>query len=570
MPNFYGVKMLNEHQPLKHINPVRSFIIIISVLSLIGIGTYHTFPPSLSPLSAPKSTFSSARAMSHVRQIAVRPHPTGSLENENVRKYLLTQLKELGLEPEIQSVLVVNPKTKQVGRIENVLARIKGITPGKALLLAAHYDSVKTGPGAADDGASVAAILETLRTLKTHTTLQNDLICLFTDSEETGLLGAEAFVQQHPWAKNIGMALNFEYRGNRGAFMMFETSEGNGKLIEGLVKAVPFVLTNSLMYEVYKRLPNDTDFSVLKRMGIPGMNFAAIAGHKSYHTQLDRPEFLDQGTLQHEGEIMLALAKHFGNQPLDNLNAENHIYFDFPGLGVIHYPMSWAIPLCGLLVVLFAAFCVVNYKARLIRATPLLTATLTYPVLIFALYNVDCYLWYAIRFFHPDYKSFAYDDTFNSYCYLVGFIFLNIALSGGAYLAIKRWVTNTELFLGIAVCWLLITLFTYNNGANFLFYWPLLAMLVSLISAKLPFIKNHPRFILMILLLGSAPGLLIFTPLIKNLFIGLTPSYMGIILLFLGLLLGLLTPILTEINSNKTGVILSVLIALFSFILGSC
>lgn len=561
--------MLNEQQPLKHINPVCSVILLISVLALIGIGIYHTYPPSPSPLSAPESTFSSARAMTHVRQIAAHPHPTGSLENENVRQYLLTQLKELGLEPEIQSSLVVNPKTKQVGRIHNVLARIQGVTPGKALLLAAHYDSVKTGPGAADDGASVAAILETLRALKTQTALRNDLICLFTDSEEMGLLGAEAFVQQHPWVKNTGMALNFEYRGNRGAFMMFETSEGNGKLIEGLATAVPFVMTNSLMYEVYKRLPNDTDFSVLKRAGIPGMNFAAIAGHNSYHTQLDRPELLDQGTVQHEGEIMLALVKHFGNQPLDNLTAENHIYFDFPGLGVIHYPMNWAVALCGLLVVLFAALCVAKYKAKLIRPIPLLTATLTYPVLIFVLYNLDCYLWYVIRLFHRDYKSFAYDDTFTSYCYLLGFIFLNIALSGGGYLVIKKWVTNTELFLGIAVCWLLMALFTYNNGANFLFYWPLLAMLFSLILATLPFIKNHPRFIPVILLLGSVPGLLIFTPLIKNLFIGLTPSYIGIILVFLGLLLGLLSPVMAEINSNKTSIILSALIALFGFILGS-
>ena len=149
--------------------------------------------------------------------------------------------------------------------------------------------------------------------------------------------------------------------------MMFETSEGNGQLIAGLAAAAPTVQATSLMYEVYQRLPNDTDFSVFKRAGIPGMNFAAIEGHKHYHTALDRPEFLNQGTLQHEGDIMLALVKHFGNQSLDDLKAESRQYFDFPGVGIIHYPMRWTMPLCGLLAILFVALGISSYKAKAIR-----------------------------------------------------------------------------------------------------------------------------------------------------------------------------------------------------------
>ena len=76
-------------------------------------------------------------------------------------------------------------------------------------MLVAHYDSVPDGPGAADNGASVAATLETLRVIKTQAPLQNDLICLFTDSEEVGLLGAQAFVDQHPWAKEVRIGAEF-------------------------------------------------------------------------------------------------------------------------------------------------------------------------------------------------------------------------------------------------------------------------------------------------------------------------------------------------------------------------
>ena len=561
--------MSNEQHTLKKINPVQTVILLFGILILVVVGIYHTYPPTLTSFPAPTATFSSAHAMSHVRQIGANPHPTGSLENANVRKYLLNQLKELGLEPEVQSSLAVSLPKKQPGQIHNVMVRIPGKNFGKALLLAAHYDSIQSGPGAADNGASVAAILETLRVLKIQAALQNDLICILTDGEESGLLGAKAFVEQHPWAKNIGLALNFEYRGNSGAFMMFETSEGNGKLIEGLAIAVPFVMTNSLMYEVYKRLPNDTDFSALKRAGIPGMNFAAIEGHKSYHTQLDRPEFLNQDTLQHEGNIMLALVKHFGNQPLDDLKAENRLYFDFPGLGIVHYPLRWAIPLFGLVALMFITLCAISYKAKSIRIMPTLFAVFSFSLLVYALYVSNSYLWYAIRVLDPDYESFAYDDTANSYGYLLGFIFLNIALLGGAYLVVKRWLTNTELSLGIALCWLLLTLFSLNNGANFLFYWPVLAMLVSLGLIRLPCIRNNSALNTLSLLGGCLPGLLIFTPLIKSLFVGLTPSCMGIILIFLSFLLGLLTPVLTEINATKPCIIVSALIALLGFMFGS-
>lgn len=534
---------------------MQGIILLFGLLVWVGIGVDQTIPPKPASLDTPESAFSSVRAMPHVRQIGSKPHPTGSHENAEVRQYLISQLILLGITPEIQSSVVVNPKNKKAVQIHNVLVKLPGSNPGKALLLSAHYDSVVTGPGAADDGASVAAILETLRTLKLQPALQNDLICLFTDSEESGLLGAHAFVEQHPWAKQIGMALNFEYRGNSGAFMMFETSDGNGKLIEGLAESVAFVMSNSLMYEVYKHLPNDTDFSVFKHAGIPGMNFAAIEGHKAYHTPLDRPEFLSQGTLQHEGDIMMALVKYFGSQPLGDLKAENRMYFDFPGLGIIHYPMSWTIPLCSLLATLFAALYVIHHKAKTIRIMQPLISVFSYILLVFGLHWVNGGLWAAIRSFHPDYPAFAYDDNFTSYCYLVGFIFLNSAIVYGFYLSATRWLKPTELILGVAAIWLVLAFYTLNSGANFLFTWPLFAFLVSFGLIRLSFFKTHPAFTALVLLIGSAPGLLIFTPLIKNLFVGLTPSCMAIILIFLNLLLGLLFPVLAAITTNKKGFI---------------
>src|SRR5205085_9205138 len=104
----------------------------------------------------------------------------------------------------------------------------------RALMLAAHYGSGPTGPGASEDAAGVASLLETLRALKSGPPLKNDLVVIFSDAEELGLVGAHAFADENPWMKDVALVLNFEARGSSGPSMMFETSDGNGAPIPEL------------------------------------------------------------------------------------------------------------------------------------------------------------------------------------------------------------------------------------------------------------------------------------------------------------------------------------------------
>ncbi len=545
--------MLLKMHDLELNNSFRLGIIIFGIVVLVWVSLQHLSPPDPALPDAPLTGFSSVRAMAHVRQIGAKPHPSGSLENEQVRRYIAGQIHKLGLKPEIQSEINVSPLQKTAIGIHNIAVKAPGKASGKALLLTAHYDSVPFGPGAADNSASVAALLETLRMIKYVPPLQNDVIFLFTDGEEAGLLGIRAFVKHHPWAKTVGLALNFEYRGNSGAFMMFETSTGNGKLIQGLADSVPFVLANSLMYEVYKKMPNDTDFSFLKQSGIPGMNFAAIDGARVYHSPLDRPEHLNQGTLQHEGDIMAGLVKYFGNSSLEELTEANRVYFDVPGFGLVHYPEHWVLTHFTMLAALFMVTMIYGIKAQKIRWRMVLAGTAVFPVIVTTFSSINQLFWLAIRSFQ--YKNInVFQESINDNAVLLlMFSVLDIVLFWLLLTYLYKWLKPLEFLFGVMLIWMIILGFCsiWFVGASFILFWPLAAMLpgVSLFFVITTPVKAniHPIAVL----LTSAPGILIFTALIKNLFIALTIQSISVLTPVLMLIGGLIIPFIHCLQHNK-------------------
>ncbi|WP_167761389.1 M20/M25/M40 family metallo-hydrolase [Duganella callida] len=530
-------------------------ILVLLLLAVLGLSAARL--PAPQPASAPSDAFSAARAMDHLRQIAHEPHAVGTAANARVRAYLIERLQALGLQPEVQTGMgrMNNRPWGAVGIVNNIVVRVPGASsaaggpPRKALLLAAHYDSVPTGPGAADDGASVAAILETLRALQTGARLQNDLIVLFTDGEEAGLLGSDLFVKSHPWAKEAGLVLNFEYRGNSGPMLMFETSPGNGKLVTALAQSLPQQVASSMLYELYKVMPNDTDMSSFKRIGVPGLNFAAIEKPVSYHLQTDSIDNLNQATLQQQGEIMLTLTRQFGNRPLEDLSATDRVYFDLPGIGLVHYTTTAVIPLMLVTAAALCAVAVLGIKGGMLRPLRVLLAMPLF-LLMAVLLGVGCQLiWGGVSLLHPEYGVLG--DPYNSQWYLLAFVALVI----GAYIAMKagvaRWLRPMELGFGALVLWLLLLLITSfaMPGVTFMFGWPLLAMLgvlAVLFSRRGSAVTAGTRTALLVL--GLAPAVILFAPVVRNLYIGLSPQMSVVTGLVLALVAGLMTPLLTVLT----------------------
>src|SRR5919107_1626896 len=304
------------------------------LLGLVGWSTATLQPPGPAAADAPATEFSAARAFPHVEEIAAGVHVPGSDASDGVVDGLVATLSGLGLDTRVQNavgaVRTAAGETR-MARVRNVVAVLPGTEPTGRLFLTAHHDSVESGPGAADDAAGVAAVLETVRALTAGPALRNEVVVVLTDAEEACSCGAEAFATAHPLASAGGGVLNLEARGASGPPVMFETSPGNAALAEAYAAAVPHPVASSFAVEVYRAMPNSTDFSVLMADGgFTGMNTAFIDGAAAYHSPQDVPQRLDRGTLQAMGDNALALARELGDRDLGTLarpGAEDATYF---------------------------------------------------------------------------------------------------------------------------------------------------------------------------------------------------------------------------------------------------
>ncbi|WP_425994734.1 M20/M25/M40 family metallo-hydrolase [Caulobacter sp. DWR1-3-2b1] len=309
----------------------------------VALGAYAQRTPQPVDASAPAAAFSAARAMGDVKAMAQRPHPTGSADIVRVRDHLLTRIGELGLEVSVRPGEGFQPYSNN-GRSLGVAAvqNVVGVLPGQdrelpAVLVMSHYDSVHNSPGAADDALGAAAALEIARALKAGPPPARDVIFLFTDGEEAGLLGADAFFARDPTAARVGVVLNMEARGDAGRAAMFQTGPDNGGLLALMAREAVGPSANSLASTVYERMPNDTDFTHSVKAGLPGLNFALIDNQLAYHTPLSTPERLDQGSLQHMGNQVLPIARALASGASLPTKTPNVIYSDVLGLFLISY-----------------------------------------------------------------------------------------------------------------------------------------------------------------------------------------------------------------------------------------
>lgn len=495
----------------------------VQSLFLLLLATYlsfHSLLPGKDHELKSGLPLSMDRTMAHVEKIAAAPHGVGFPAHKQVREYIMAELGKLGIEANLQQGYT-SGDWANLSRVVNIVARIDGKGDGPALVLMSHYDSQPhSSYGASDAASGVAVILEGLRVfLEQGEQPENDIIILFTDAEELGLNGADLFVNQHPWAKDVGLVLNFEARGSGGpSYFLIETNEGNASLVNALIDAgLKYPVGNSLAYSIYKLLPNDTDLTVFREdRSIQGLNFAFIDDHFDYHTALDRPDRLDPETLAHQLEYLGTLLPYFANRPLELLSEQDLAYFNVPFFGLVTYPYSWNWVLWGLAVLGF-----VLLLSRMLGkgGYSLLSVLKGFGPLLLSLIGcglLGYFIWPFLQWVYPGYGEMLHGFTYNGHWYILAAVALSLALlfASYAYFPVMKAAAllPAALFIWLLICGLLNY---YLPGASFL-----IIPVFGLLAGTFIFIESSKRRPV-VLALVTIPALWIMAPMLQMFPVGL-------------------------------------------------
>ena len=335
---------------------IRKWPLVLALLLAIGLAIRATTPPAPVMAGSPPGHFSADLAMADVRAISAIPHITATPENAQVRDYLASRMRALGMTVSTEQGTVdargTDKRNRWTGRNDPpaTLTNVIGVLPGQdrtapAVLLMAHHDTVWGSPGAADDSAGVAAALEVVRAVKARGGQRRDLIVLLTDAEELGLQGARQFFAANPLRARVGAVINMEARGGGGRTTLFQTSRDNGAAVRLYAAAVDRPGASSLSAFVYSVLPNDTDLTPAIKGPYTAYNFAFIGRSGLYHSPLATPDRLDQGALQDMGDQVLGLTAALLAAPELPGKAPSAVFFDLFGLITLTWPawLGWGL-----------------------------------------------------------------------------------------------------------------------------------------------------------------------------------------------------------------------------------
>jgi hypothetical protein len=506
-----------------------AFISIILVVATY-VTVIQVLPPAPLPESAPANEFSAQRAIRHVQAIAAQPRPTGSSAYEAAADYVLAQMAEMGLETE----------TQRIQGMRNTIGWIEGDRSSDIVLLTAHLDSVREGPGAADDGSGVAVLLETARALVFDTPLSNTVMFLFTDAEEVGSFGAQAFIDNHPMARNVKVVIGFDAGGIRGPDSLSATSANNDWLIQQLARAEhSYIMASSAIVALST---TNADFTnAFRGAGFSGYAFGFYWDAR-IHTPEDSIENFSPSSLQDQGYHALSLARHFGK--VDSLNdpgGADAIFFSVLRLFLVAYPSTWAIPLAVVVTGILCGVMVYGLKQKVLTlagigygAFALLVGLIVAPLPYLLLGT-----WIS------DITSRVADPVLKQPLQVCVLVLLTLALTMTWYYLSRRMknVSIPDLTMGALMPMAIAMIGTCIafSAISFTFTWPLLFSLLSSANWFHAYThqKNSTRMILGLLLSGAASIVIIGPPLLLGLF---ASAQKQLALVFLGVLFGFLVP----------------------------
>ena len=411
--------------------------------------------------------------MTHVRVLSQAPRVVGSPEMVSTANYLVETLRTYGLDAEIQE----SPSAK--GTLHNVIARIPGRDPSRALLILTHPDSVSFGAG--DNASGVAVLLETARALQTGAQPRSDIILLFDDGEEEDYLGGYAFAQSHPWMKEIQCVIGLDTAA-WGPVVLVQTTLGNGNLVRFYASSVPDPAAFGFFADAVTLSQTETEIKPFNERDLPGLELEDPTAFSGKHSADDSIEHVRPGSMQQMGEQTLALARSFGDRYRAQAFVGDLSYFTLWPIGVIHYPVYWNILLVSLagigLVILIGVG--IKRKAIIGRTIALSFTSLLLVILLAGLAGLGSNALFSLLFPSPNPSVSKYLNLAS-----LPFLLLDLIAVILIYLAIRkrlvgRWGASV-VSLGGMLIWLLfaVVLLAALPVGNYILSIPLLVAVLA-------------------------------------------------------------------------------------------
>jgi Zn-dependent M28 family amino/carboxypeptidase len=459
---------------------------LILLTGTIGLLQLRTPPPAA--VDAPVTAFSARRVAGQLETFARQSRGIGMPGHDAAEAELVAALRAHGLAPQVQTTSVAGWNEQgavNAGTVSNVVVRVPGTASTGAIALDAHYDSGPTGPGAADCGTCVTGVLELLRALRAGPALRNDVIAVFADGEETEMLGSAAFVEQHPWAKAVRVALGLDRTGTGGVSLLYATGADSGWLTREFAGAAPSTRTLSLGPALVSLLPGsrlDCDLGEYTASGISGLGFAYGADSAAYHTMRDTAAAADLGSVQLEGDQLLAFLRDIGRRDLTALPREPDSVAAtvLPGV-VVRYPAHWATPLAVVATCLVALLLVPGFRRGTLRprrtamSAPAVAAAVPFTVLAMIL------VWAAVRALVPAWQVTQVGSP-QTPLQVAGLVAFAVALVSALHALVRRRVDWPDLLAGTLLLWTVAAWATalWLPTVSYLVLWPLLFAILPL------------------------------------------------------------------------------------------
>jgi Zn-dependent M28 family amino/carboxypeptidase len=193
-------------------------------------------------------------------------------------------------------IISIETGSKDLGMVPsfNTIAEIKGTEkPDEYVMLSAHFDSWDAAQGATDNGTGTLTMMEAMRILKlVYPNPKRTILVGHWGSEEQGLNGSRAFVEDHPEIVSKLQALFNQDNGTgRVVNISGQGYQYAGEFLTRWLAAAPSYIKDSIK-TTFPGMPGGggSDFASFVAVGAPGFSLSSLNWsyfNYTWHTNRD-------------------------------------------------------------------------------------------------------------------------------------------------------------------------------------------------------------------------------------------------------------------------------------------